>query len=483
MSINVLTPIDQITDQKELANELVKCTKSPVYFAERFLGLDDIYDYNKAFLDCMERLIVYRTGRQIGKTTNSAIKAIFLGYFAPLFVSNLREGYANAIITSISKDQAALIFQKISGFIHKSHVLKNAIIRETKTEIYLTWFNGEGHTKFIVRPVGEKGLGARGFTTHIAIIDEAGYMPEDVFDAVLPSVMTTKGYVLITSTPKLRSGYFFNATEKSHTIYRKGIPQPCLDLDGNPKDKITNPWVQFHTSSLDNPDSANDPVILGILGGSKARVKTEVNGEFLDGGNALISADLMSDALEIIKPKPKFAYYDLGVDTSGKGKDETVLITVGVTPKGQCFPVDTYTELTTEQPALIREIERLNRVYGYSSIYIDSTGIGDTLLDLCQRSDQDLPVTGVNFKSDKTKLYVNLERLFEERLINLSWMLDEDKEQLISQISYMHWDYGLHKDQEPRVRSDSDDDYPDALALAVFGQDVNDYTQDISNFW
>ena len=482
-SLNNAPPIDKISDELELTEELIKCANKCSYFAEQFLNLKDIYKYNKAFLDCDDRFICYRTARQIGKSTNSAIKAIHFGYFAPLFAHNLREGKANIVVASISKDQARIIFEKISDFVHKSRILEEAIIRETKTEIFLKWFNGGGQSHFIVRPVGDTGEGIRGYTVHFAIIDEAGYIPEAVFDAFLPAAMTTKAKVLLTSTPRLKAGYFYKATELSHTLYKSGIPEPCLDKDGKPKNKVDNPWTQFHATAFDNEDTASDPSFLKILQGNKARIQTEVYGEFLDGGNSLISANLLTEALRKIEEKPKFDYYDLGVDTSGKGKDMTVLITLGVTPEGMCYPVDVYTETTTEQQLLVGEIERLNRIYGYRNIFIDSTGMGDTLVDLAERSEADLPITGVNFKSDKTKLYVNLERLFEEKLINLSWMEDAEMDELTDQISYMYWDYGEHKDQEPKVRTEHDDDYPDALALSVFGQDKSDYIQEIEGFW
>ena len=110
-----LPPIETVQDVGDYAQRLEKCAKSCSYFAVQFLNLD-VFDYNKAFLDCMDRFIVYRTGRQVGKSRNAAIKAIHFGYFAPLFASNLDEGECNVVIASLSKDQAYLIFKKISSY-------------------------------------------------------------------------------------------------------------------------------------------------------------------------------------------------------------------------------------------------------------------------------------------------------------------------------------------------------------------------------
>ena len=90
MSFRKQPPIEHIADPIEYAKELVKCAKSCSHFAKMFLDLE-VFDYNKVFLDCYDRFIVYRTGRQVGKSRNAGIKAIHFGYFAPLFASNLDE--------------------------------------------------------------------------------------------------------------------------------------------------------------------------------------------------------------------------------------------------------------------------------------------------------------------------------------------------------------------------------------------------------
>src|SRR3990167_6186255 len=200
-----LPPIETVQDVGDYAQRLEKCAKSCSYFAVQFLNLD-VFDYNKAFLDCMDRFIVYRTGRQVGKSRNAAIKAIHFGYFAPLFASNLDEGECNVVIASLSKDQAYLIFKKIRNFIHKSPTLTKAIVNETKTEMSIEWFDGSGITNFIVRPIGDTGDSLRGFTAHFAILDEAAYIPQAVYNAFFPSTVTTKPHILLTSTPKGKAG-------------------------------------------------------------------------------------------------------------------------------------------------------------------------------------------------------------------------------------------------------------------------------------
>jgi len=184
MSFRTKPPIEEIEDPVVYAQELIKCAKSCTHFSEQFMGLK-IFDYNKAFLDCFDRFIVYRTGRQVGKSRNAAIKAIHFGFFAPLFAHNLDEGQANVVIASLSKDQAYLIFNKISNFIHLSPTLSRRIRRETKSEMTIEWYDGTGVTNFIVRPIGDTGDSLRGFTVHYAILDEAAYIPQVVYEYLI----------------------------------------------------------------------------------------------------------------------------------------------------------------------------------------------------------------------------------------------------------------------------------------------------------
>ncbi len=477
MSHRKLPDIENITDPVIYAQELVKCSKSCAHFAQMFLGLD-VFDYNKAFLDCMDRFVVYRTGRQVGKSRNAGIKAIHFGYFAPLFAQNLDEGEANVVIASLSKDQAYLIFRKISNFIHKSPTLSKLIKRETKSEMTIEWYDGSGRTNFIVRPIGDTGDSLRGFTVHYAILDEAAYIPQVVYDAFLPSTVTTRPHILLTSTPKGKSGQFFKSCMSSHVLYEKGVPKA---IEGH-EDKKRFPWTQFHVTTYDNPLAASDPAILNLIRGTtKAAEKQEIYGEFLDGGNSLIPYNLLQESLIPIE-RPQMDYYDCGVDTSGKGQDETVVTIIGVRDN-IIYPVEIYTELTTEQPLLVKKLQEFNRVYGFRRIYIDETGIGDTLMDLCKQIDPNMPVYGINFKADKTNLYINLERLFEERFINLSLLEDLHKDKLSEQLSYMYWDHGKFKDQQPKVRTEHADDYSDSCALGAFGQQKVAFMQDVEGLW
>jgi hypothetical protein len=60
---------------------------------------------------------------------------------------------------------------------------------------------------------------------------------------------------------------------------------------------------------------------------------------------------------------------------------------------------------------------------------------------------------------------------------------DWHKDKLAEQLSYMYWDHGKFKDQLAKVRSEHADDYSDALALVLFGQEKTDFIQDLDGLW
>ena len=53
------------------------------------------------------------------------------------------------------------------------------------------------------------GTGVRGFTINMLIADEAAFMPEDVWPAVTPMLLTTGGDIVLISTPHGRKNFFF----------------------------------------------------------------------------------------------------------------------------------------------------------------------------------------------------------------------------------------------------------------------------------
>ena len=183
----------------------------------------------------------------------------------------------------------------------------------------------------------------------------------------------------------------------------------------------------------------------------------EVEGEFLDIGNALIPNTLIKEAITDYSPKGRINYY-MGVDIARTGRDETVFTVVGVDENDIVFVEEVIAEAQSNVVDVCGRVGDLVRDYKIESVFVDETGLGGGLVDLAR--EQEIPVRGVVFSlQEKAEMYKNLRLLFENHRIKL-----KDVNKLVYQLSYLRREYtetGIMK-----IRSDEHDDYPDSLVLA-----------------
>lgn len=137
------------------------------------------------------------TGRQVGKTTIMSRKA------AKFMVEH---PHSKIIVVSLTEDQAKLMIVMILDYLEKAHSKKVRKNQKFTNQNKITLTNG---SQVIARPVGTTGDAVRGFTGDILIIDEASRMPELVFEASKPTLLTTGGKIWMCSTPFGKQGYFY----------------------------------------------------------------------------------------------------------------------------------------------------------------------------------------------------------------------------------------------------------------------------------
>ena len=162
---------------------------------------EDILKHEGHFVLC--------TGRQVGKTTIFAIKAA--KYM-------IKHKGARIIVVSLTEDQAQLIIIMILTYLeanYKQWIKKPYSKNITKNKIVLN--NG---SQVLSRPVGNTGDAVRGFTGDILIIDEASRMPESVFIAGKPTLLTTGGKIWMCSTPFGKQGYFYESWLNKHNRFK-----------------------------------------------------------------------------------------------------------------------------------------------------------------------------------------------------------------------------------------------------------------------
>ena len=429
---------EDVEERKQFVQVIADCANNPSKFSEVFLN-HKLFDYNQKYVNCKDRFIVYRSGRQVGKTMSTAVKAIHFAFFAPLMLNTIKDE-CTIVIAAPTQNQATIMFDRIRSLIVNNEFLKGYIVRNTQSEMWVNFLNGKGMSKIITRATGETGVSLRGYSPHCIIADECSFIKSSILKAFLPSGMATHARVGLTSTPFSKSGYFFEACQNAKPKNPDGM------------------WTEFHVKSTDSPLVQEDPAFIEeIKKLTRDEYVQEVEGEFLDIGNALIPNTLIKEAITDFKPKGLVKYY-MGVDIARSGRDETVFTIIGVDENDIVFVEHVDSEAQSNVVDVCGRIGDFIRDYRVETVFIDETGLGGGLVDLAR--ERDLPVRGVVFSlQEKAEMYKNLRLLFENHKIKM-----KEINKLVYQLSYLRREYtetGIMK-----IRSDEHDDYPDSLVLA-----------------
>ena len=341
--------------------------------------------------------IVLRSGRQVGKSTIIGLKA------AQYALKN-----SNKLIMIISKTerQAGLLFAKILFNIHQEDrsQIKKGKDRPTKHIINLK--NG---SRIYCLPAGDTGFGIMGFTIDLLIADEAAFIPEEVWNSIIPALAITRGDIWLLSTPYLMEGYYYD----------------CFS---------DNTFTAFHTSSEDCP--RKDEVFLAHRKATltKAQYSQMYLGEFVDNDLRFFPRELIEKVC-ILKRRPailKDRRYYIGCDVARMDKDEFTYEILELTASNRLEQVENIVTRNIPIPVSARRIIDLNSLYNFKKEYIDSGGMGITVCDILrENSINRRKVVEINNASriynedertkkiQKEELYHNLKKLMERREIQL----------------------------------------------------------------
>ena len=429
---------EELSERQDFMQVIAECADSPSKFSEVFLG-HKLFDYNVKYVDCQDRFIVYRSGRQVGKTMSTAVKAIHFAFFAPLMLETINRE-CTIVIAAPTQNQSGIMFDRIRSLIMGNDFLKNYVVRNTQTEMTVSFLDNTGVSKIVTRATGEKGTGLRGYSPHCIIADECSFIKTDILRAFLPSGMATHARVWLTSTPFSKSGYFYEASMNSKPRNPEGL------------------WTEFHVKSTDNPLIQQDPTFVEEMKKlTREEYVQEVEGEFLDIGDQLIPYSLLMEAVNDKQPRGRLKHY-MGVDVARSGRDETVFTVVSVDEDDAVFVEEVFSETQSNVVQVCGRIGDMVRDYRLETVFIDETGLGGGLIDLAR--EQDIPARGVVFSlQEKGSMYKNLRLLFENHKITL-----KNVDKMIYQLSYLKRDYT--ENGQMKIKSDEHDDYPDSLVLA-----------------
>jgi len=414
------------------AEALKQLAENPSLFVQLILDFKP-FSYQEKLLNDPAQRIIACMGRQTGKTTTIATKAIHYAYTHPK---------TTTLIISPSLRQSMIMFDKILALTHANPLLRKSITRKTRTVIQLT-----NASTIIALPCSEHLL--RGYTAHLAIADEASFIPETIITEIIyPMLSTTNGTAILLSTP----------WDKNHFFYKAFL----------------NPQYSTHkVCSAENPLIPNAFLQEMQQNMTTEAYKREYLAEFTEAATSYFPQELIRQCIEhaqhiglepytsIEQPITKAEYY-AGLDL-GKLQDHSALAIVQKDAEtlklvyAHQFPLQTpYTEV-------IATVARTNQKFHLQKTLVDQTGIGEPILE--ELHNQTVTnAEGTKLTQDaKTEILTHLKLTMEQQRLALPY--DKHLCQQINDQQYAYTRNGKLSFSHP---PNTHDDQLWALALAVY---------------
>lgn len=375
------------------AEALRQLSANPTFFAQTILGFKP-FGYQEKLLNDGSPRIVACMGRQTGKTTTIATKAIQYAYTHPK---------TTTLIISPSLRQSMIMFDKILQFTHQNPLLRKSITRKTRTIIQLT-----NDSQIIALPCSEHLL--RGYTANLAIADEAAFIPENVLtEVIFPMLSTTKGAAILLSTP----------WDKKHFFYKSFL----------------NPNYSTHKiASAENPLIPQTFLAEMEQNMTQDAYKREYLAEFTEAQSCYFQQELIRRCIEhaqrltlepyrnIEQAIPEGDYF-AGLDL-GKLQDHSAIVIVKrEKDQKQTFKVVYVYEFPLETPytEVISTAARINEQFKLQKILIDQTGIGEPILEEMHNEKVDT-AEGITLTQDtKAELLTNLKLIMEQQRLAIPY--------------------------------------------------------------
>jgi len=402
-----------------------------VDYAEKVLGVKP-FSYQAKLLEDESKRIVACMGRQTGKTTSIAMKAIHFADTNP---------NVTVLITAPSLRQSMIMFDRITTFVYSSARLRNKVVRITRTLVYF-----ENGSRIIALPCSEHRL--RGYAASMVICDEASWISEKAITQVLfPMLTTTQGYAIFLSTPWDKNHFFYRAFINPQYSVHKVKSEQCP--------LVTKEFLEEMKQNM-----THEAYLM------------EYEAEFVEALNSYFPQALIRACVELAQKLgvefygsleatfPSGDYY-AGVDF-GKLQDYSV-ITV-LQREGDALKLFYMYQFPLETPytQVIGHLVRANQKFQFRSVLVDQTGVGEPVLE--EIRNQGLRnVEGVKFTvQTKEELLTSLKIAMEQNRLAIPY-----HRQLCQQINEQQYEYSKSGHLQFSHPENSHDDMLWALALAV----------------
>ena len=289
------------------------------------------------------KIFVCKSKRQLGKSLMCANVLLWFCLNKP----------SRSIMVSPTLSQARKVFQDIISA-SDPRIIK----KKNETLLEIEFING-GRIYF---KSAEQRDSLRGYTvTGVLILDEAAYLDDSILELVLPWTSVYNAPILIVSTPKMRSGFFYR-------YYMQGLDEDYPNV-------VTIDWNDYDTSALLTKERVE--MFRQVM--PKGQFRSEILGEFVDEGTGVFN---IQPETYIQKPADgSYGSVYLGIDfANGDGGDWTVVS--GFDEGGRQVVLEYFKDRTPLQQ--VDEIGRILRRYGgkVRCVLAEKNSMGLTFIDL-----------------------------------------------------------------------------------------------------
>ncbi len=178
-----------------ILDALKKLKRDPVLFAEVLLNFHP-FPYQAELLRDESKRIVACWGRQTGKSTTVAVKAVHRAF------CNEEQ---TILIASPSHRQSLLMYNRVRRLLSRSTILRRSVVRMSRDSLTLA-----NRSSITALPMAEERL--RGYTAHMVIVDEAAFTPSRVIvEVLMPMLAATDGTLMLVGTPWGKDHIFYRA--------------------------------------------------------------------------------------------------------------------------------------------------------------------------------------------------------------------------------------------------------------------------------
>ena len=305
-------------------------------------------------------------GRQVGKSE-------VCGLDAGEWAAN-QKGKKVILMIAPTERQAFALFEKTLTYLITNYkkLIAKGRNRPTKSKITLT--NG---VIIWCLPVGTAGLGIRFLTVHRLYVDEASQIPEPVWAAVTPMLLTTGGESIYLSTPFGDGTEFADCFQNVENAYNS-FTRFSVDSETVVREReICKTWTKKQRDKA-----------LERLAQARARMTTleyaqEYLGKILKNLRQVFPDDLIRKCM-ILKRLDyirKERTYFLGVDVARMGADESTFEIIEKMKNNSYEHRDNIITTKTLTTETTQKILQLNKQYDFKQIFIDDGGMGVGVFD------------------------------------------------------------------------------------------------------